>query len=135
MISPNIDLTEHRDFGSHSGFQFRLRDVLNDDLFEIDLPAISKDEYDAISWWEGIFGQRRHLNRKYQVFYYEARHERYWKETCVRCGRPLRIPWQRYYELCRYCNDDMNNERIPWKAWKDNESTRRHDTRDVFNLR
>ena len=65
MLSPKIDLTEHRDFGG-TRFAFTGFHPLVERWF--DDGNISMDEYDYMCWFEGIFGKFRHKNEKNKVF-------------------------------------------------------------------
>lgn len=119
MLPSNIDLTERADFGYPS-------------LITMDMPVdlddldtrnnMSMDEYDYLVWWEGIFGRKRHRNQKWKLFPkmdidvlydQENSHPSY----CVRCGKPIRIPWKNYYGLCFECNNKIETTvdgKIPW---------------------
>jgi len=55
MLSPEIDLTANGDFGLGVGF-------FMDTPIEIPLDeydSMSRDEYEALLWWEGIFGKKK----------------------------------------------------------------------------
>lgn len=139
MISGKVDLTEHRDFSLGPGlvsFREQIELIRQEQVLELeDALFMSLDDYNKLSRYHKIFGTRRHSNEKERVFDYEGRHERYWKETCVRCGRPLRIPWNRCGELCKYCDEIVDDRRIPWKGWKSSESERQHSADEIFSLR
>ena len=117
MLSPKIDLTEHRDFG---GGTIDLMDTpieIPYDEYELMTP----DEYERLIWLEGIFGKRGHWNQKHKIFNIDdspfiSRN----KSHCYRCGKPFRIPWDNIGGVCRKCdseNSEMCNsvQVIPWK--------------------
>lgn len=119
MLPRNIDLTEHRDFNSNNGRpinQFRIRQYING-LPDMDVPMMTLSDFVKIQWWEKIFGRRCHHTEKERIFNYEAKHEQYWKETCVRCGRPLRRPWVDYGNVCQQCDQQIEGNRVPWKKY------------------
>lgn len=94
--------------------------------------SITLDEYDYHVWWEGVFGKAIHTNEKCNLFGDDK------NTVCERCGKELKLPWARFYGLCRECNDDVerNAHRLPWKAYKAEVSDRRmENTSEVFSLR
>ena len=133
MLPSNIDLTERADFGDASL-------ISHADLRLDDIDAgneMSTDEYNLLVWWEGIFGKKRHINQKWDIFprinlkVAEDPHTLY----CARCGKPIRIPWKNYeshypwknYGLCFECNEEMETEtrgKIPWNRNMNNFSSR-----------
>ena len=134
MISQNIDLTLHRDFStaSRSPLDFHQIGQFYNNLSDIDSLFMRVDEYEAIQRYEKMFGKRRHQNEKYIVFGYESKHEAYWKITCARCGKPLRVPWKIYGNVCEDCDCELESHRVPWKKYYiPNENT--HN--DLFALR
>lgn len=136
MLSNRIDLTEHHDFGG--GHQrFRLNTLLVDRWYDDD--AISPDEYDHMVWWESIFGKFRHTNEKRTVFNKDEAYEKELRNYCQRCGKELRMPWKRFYDLCEECNYivECDGERIPWKAYKKEgeEASPVTMASDLFSLR
>ena len=122
MLPRNIDLTLNRDFTprGRNPIGFHIRQFF-DNLPDMDSPFMTSDEYDALSWYESIFGRRRHINEAYRVFGYEHKHEAYWRKTCVRCGKPLRVPWKNKSNLCDGCERDTEIYRCPWKGRKNYE--------------
>ena len=142
MLPSNIDLTERADFGRPS-LTFDLNDL--DDIDTRN--EMSTDEYDLLVWWESIFGRKRHINQKWNIFprinlkVAEDPHTLY----CERCGKPIRIPWKNYghqfpwenYGLCFECNEKIETEtwgKIPWNRTMNNFSSR-NDERgyNLFN--
>ena len=139
MLPSNIDLTERADFGDVSLISPA---DLNLDDFDT-RNEMSTDEYDLLVWWEGIFGKKRHVNQKWDIFprinlkVAENPHNVY----CERCGKPIRIPWKnyghRYCGLCFECNEKVETEtcgKIPWNRNMNNFSSR-NDERgyNLFN--
>ena len=140
MLPSNIDLTERADFGDV--FSISPADLNLDDFDTRN--EMSTDEYDLLVWWESIFGKKRHINQKWDIFTRislnpENPHTLY----CSRCGKVIRIPWKNYgshrpwknYELCSECNEKIKTEtwgRIPWKH---TSTSSRNDERgyDLFN--
>ena len=123
MLPSNIDLTERADFGDV--FSISPADLNLDDFDTRN--EMSTDEYDLLVWWESIFGRKRHINQKWNIFprinlkVAEDPHTLY----CERCGKPIRIPWKNYeshypwknYGLCSECNEKIKTEtwgKIPW---------------------
>ena len=141
MLPSNIDLTERADFGD--AFLISPSDLNLDDFDTRN--EMSTDEYDLLVWWEGIFGKKRHINQKWDIFtrinlkVAEDSHNVY----CARCGKPIRIPWKNYghqfpwenYGLCFECNEKINTDiegKIPWDR---NHTSSRNDERgyNLFN--
>ena len=132
MLPSNIDLTERADFGDAS--LISPADWNPDDYDTRN--EMSTDEYDSLVWWESIFGKKRHINQKWNIFprinlkAAENPHNVY----CARCGKPIRIPWKNYghqfpwenYGLCFECNDKVKtdvNSKIPWDHTMDSPSS------------
>ena len=90
---------------------------------------ISNEEYDYLSWWEGIFGRTRHTNEKRKVFNKDSRYEEDERCHCYRCGVEFKMPWKRFYGLCKEFESSV--QRIPWKVYH----TRMNEASEVFNLR
>ena len=143
MLPSNIDLTERADFGDV--YSISPADLNLDDFDTIN--EMSTDEYDLLVWWESIFGRKRHINQKWNIFprinlkVAEDPHTLY----CERCGKPIRIPWKNYghqfpwenYGLCFECNEKIETEtwgKIPWNRTMNNFSSR-NDERgyNLFN--
>ena len=143
MLPSNIDLTERADFGDVS-----LISPADLNLDDIDTRnEMSTDEYDLLVWWEGIFGKKRHVNQKWDIF------PRITLDVaedpnalcCIRCGKVIRIPWKNYGHhypwgncgLCFECNEKIETEtwgKIPWNRNMNNFSSR-NDERgyNLFN--
>ena len=140
MLPSNIDLTERADFGRPS-LTFDLNDL--DDIDTRN--EMSTDEYDLLVWWEGVFGRKRHINQKWDIFprlnlSVENPHTLY----CARCGKVIRIPWKNYghhypwknYGLCFECNEKMETEargKIPWSHTMNNSSRNDEIVYNLFN--
>ena len=147
MLPSNIDLTERADFGADFG-DVSLISPADLNLDDIDTRnEMSTDEYDLLVWREGIFGKKRHVNQKWDIF------PRLTLDVtedpnalcCARCGKVIRIPWKNYghhypwgnYELCFECNEKVETEtwgKIPWNRNMNNFSSR-NDERgyNLFN--
>jgi hypothetical protein len=138
MLSNRIDLTANRDFG-HRQTIVEMDMGIFDRWYDDD--SITLDEYDYLSWWEGVFGKTRHTNEKRKLFGEDRNNIVLRLEMgthCARCGKELKLPWARFYGLCRECNDDVERgaQRLPWKAYKAEVSDRRMDNAsEVFSLR
>ena len=123
MLPSNIDLTERADFGRPSLIM----------EIPVDLDSgnnMTTDEYDSLIRWESIFGKRRHINQKWNIFPRLNLNVSYGSENpytlyCARCGKAIRIPWKNYesrcpwknYGLCSECNEKIKTEtwgKIPW---------------------
>lgn len=147
MLSPEVDLTEHMDFnrGSMNIFSNTRLVEISDD--EQDL--MSTEEYDWFTWWEGIFGKKRQVNQKWDIFPRLTLDvaEDPNASCCIRCGKVIRIPWKNYRHrypwgncgLCFECNEKINTDiegKIPWNRNMNNFSYR-NDERgyNLFNSR
>ena len=131
MLPRNIDLTANRDFsgGGRINFTGLLRTI------DLDAEAMSTDEYEVICWWEGIFGRKRHYNEKNKVFDEDRKYYERWRDTCVRCGKPLRCPWKRAGELCVDCAEVLDTSRLPWIEYYGQQAWERDRTMDIFSMR
>lgn len=124
----NIDLTANRDFGNN---------IFNHTLiFPIDVERelMTKEEYDELVKWENIFGRKWHENQKDKIFDSETNFNKYWENTCYRCGRSIRVPWNNINGICKNCNNHLEKtsfNRIPWKKKENNVNV----GRDLFELR
>ena len=143
MLPSNIDLTERADFGDV--FSISPADLNLDDFDTRN--EMSTDEYDLLVWWESIFGKKRHVNQKWDIF---PRLTLDIAEDpnalcCIRCGKVIRIPWKNYGHrypwgncgLCFECNEKGETEtrgKIPWNRNMNNFSSR-NDERgyNLFN--
>ena len=121
MLPSNIDLTERADFGSPSSMS--MDTPVDLDLDDSDSEnKMSSNEYNSLIRWESIFGKRKHINRKWNIFPRLGLNVSYGSENphtlyCSRCGKVIRIPWKNY-ELCSECNEKIKTEtwgKIPWK--------------------
>lgn len=147
MLPSNIDLTEKADFGRPSSMSMDTPADL--ELDDLDYGNnMSTNEYNSLVWWEGIFGKKRHVNRKQNIFPRNGLNVSYGSENphtlyCSRCGKVIRIPWKNYghhypwekYGLCSECNEKREIDfkgRIPWKH---TSTSSRNDERgyDLFN--
>lgn len=147
MLSPKVDLTEHMDFnrGSMNIFSNTRLVEISDD--EQDL--MSTEEYEWFTWWEGIFGKKRHVNQKWDIFPRLTLDvaEDPNASCCVRCGKVIRIPWKNYRhrypwgncELCFECNEKVETEtwdKIPWNRNMNNFPSRSDEKGyNLFNSR
>ena len=141
MLPSNIDLTERADFGRPS-LTFDLNDL--DDIDTRN--EMSTDEYDLLVWWESIFGKKRHINQKWDIF------PRLTLDVaedpnalcCIRCGKVIRIPWKNYGHhypwgncgLCFECNEKIETEtwgKIPWSHTMNNSSRNDEIVYNLFN--
>ena len=143
MLPSNIDLTERADFGD--AFLISPADLNLDDFDTRN--EMSTDEYDLLVWWESIFGKKRHINQKWDIFPRLTLDvaENPYTLYCARCGKAIRIPWKNYeshypwknYGLCSECNEKIKTEtwsKIPWSHTMNNFSSR-NDERgyNLFN--
>ena len=140
MLPSNIDLTERADFGRPS-LTFDLNDL--DDIGTRN--EMSTDEYDLLVWWEGVFGRKRHINQKWDIFpRLSLSVENPHTLCCERCGKVIRIPWKNYghhypwknYGLCFECNEKMETEalgKIPWSHTMNNSSRNDEIVYNLFN--
>ena len=144
MLPSNIDLTERADFGDTS-----LISPADLNLDDIDTRnEMSTDEYDSLVWWEGIFGKKRHINQKWDIFPRNGLNVSYGSENpytlyCSRCGKVIRIPWKNYgwrslWKKQGLCSECSEKEEIYFKGripWKHTSTSSRNDERgyDLFN--
>lgn len=94
---------------------------------------MTNEEYDGLIKWEKIFGRRQHKNQKNKIFDSETKFNKYWENTCYRCGKPIRVPWMG--EICKNCNNHLektSSDRIPWKK---KYSGNNINVEDLFGLR
>ena len=138
MLPSNIDLTERADFGSPSSMS--MDTPVDLDLDDSDSEnKMSSNEYNSLIRWESIFGKRRHINQKWNIFPRNGLNVSYGSENpytlyCSRCGKVIRIPWKNY-GLCSECNEKREIDfkgRIPWKH---TSTSSRNDEKgyDLFN--
>lgn len=147
MLPSNIDLTEKADFGRPSFLIMKIPVDLDLDDFDSG-NKMSSNEYNSLIRWESIFGKRKHINQKWNIFPRLNLNVSYGSENpytlyCARCGKVIRIPWKNYgshrpwknYGLCSECNEKVEIDfkgRIPWKH---TSTSSRNDERgyDLFN--
>lgn len=142
MLPSNIDLTERADFGDVSLISPA---DLNLDDFDT-RNEMSTDEYDLLVWWESIFGKKRHINQKWDIFPRLTLDvaENPYTLYCARCGKAIRIPWKNYgshlpwknYGLCSECNEKIKTEtwdKIPWSHTMNNSSRNDEIVYNLFN--
>lgn len=134
MLPSNIDLTEKADFGLPSSMS--MDTPVDLDLDDSDSGnKMSSNEYNSLIRWESIFGRKRHINQKWNIFpRLSLSVENPHTLCCARCGKVIRIPWKNY-ELCSECNEKREIDfkgRIPWKR---TSTSSRNDERgyDLFN--
>ena len=121
MLPSNIDLTEKADFGQPSLIIIDVPVGLDLDDFDSE-NKMSSNEYNSLIRWESIFGRKRHINQKWNIFPRLGLNVSYGSENphtlyCARCGKVIRIPWKNY-GLCSECNEKREIDfkgRIPWK--------------------
>ena len=145
MLPSNIDLTEKADFGRPSSMS--MDTPVDLDLDDLDSEnEMSSNEYNSLIKWESIFGKRRHINQKWDIFpRLSLSVENPHTLCCARCGKVIRIPWKNYghrypwgnYGLCFECNEKIETEtrgKIPWNRNMNNFSSR-NDERgyNLFN--
>ena len=145
MLPSNIDLTEKADFGRPSSMS--MDTPIDLDLDDLDTRnEMSTDEYDLLVWWESIFGRKRHINQKWDIFpRLSLSVENPHTLCCARCGKVIRIPWKNYGHrypwrncgLCFECNEKEETEtwgKIPWNR-NMNKFSSRNDERgyNLFN--
>lgn len=133
MLPSNIDLTERRDFSSN----FLLNETMITPESSLDNDNMTLDDYERLVKWQHIFGKKGHPSAKNKLFPKKGIdipfgvNER--SEYCIRCGRPLRIPWKDAFDLCCECSKDLEEpNQIPWN---NNMSPNRMDEKgyDLFN--
>ena len=129
MLPSNIDLTEKADFGQPSLIIMDVPVGLDLDDFDSE-NKMSSNEYNSLIRWESIFGKRKHINQKWNIFPRNGLNVSYGSENpytlyCARCGKVIRIPWKNYgwhslwkkQGLCSECNEKIKTEtwgKIPW---------------------
>ena len=101
ILSPKIDLTENGDFMGGTLFPQALMNMDDEVPFEVFDGEMTTEQYKFVSWWEGLFGVRRHQNRKREIFHNNSRYRSEsripWEKTCID-GYPYQfhgIPWRR----------------------------------------
>lgn len=129
MLSPKVDLTEHMDFNGGIFSSIRLVEISDD---EQDL--MSTEEYEWFTWWEGIFGRKKHRNQKREIF---SKNINEVTVRCPRCGKPFRIPWNKMGGVCRKCSDEIfdPSHNLPWKRNNSPSVSERNIVHNLFNSR
>ena len=127
MLSPKVDLTEHMDFNGGIFSNIRLVEISDD---EQDL--MSTEEYEWFTWWEGIFGRKKHRNQKHEIF---SKNINEVMVRCPRCGKPFRIPWNKMGGVCKKCNDEIfdPSHNLPWKRNNNPSVSERSIVYNLFN--
>lgn len=117
FLPPNIDLTEHRDFGHNSTFIGDMDTLIDIPLGEFQ--TMSLDQYEYLKWREGLFGKKRHYTESIEVFGgNEDTFAQRIQKRCYRCGKDHRVPWNIMQGLCRKCFSEVDEDRkgrIPWR--------------------
>lgn len=123
MVSEEIDLTEHRDFGGRNSFiglGFE-----NPRFWENVSERLRKDRYGDIPWsvcpqdelykFNGLVAQGNAKQRE------ETIELHYWGTQdavcCDACGKKfIKFPWKNNWGLCDDCNNHNTNRRegFPW---------------------
>lgn len=131
MIPRTIDLTERMDFAG--GNLVTVRDLSR--LVDPESEMMTNDEYDAYVRWTGIFGERRHRNMKREIFdHWGTPFDEEDPGICLRCGKPMPIPWKRqWHGICRECDEAINLNSIPWKPQQ--RQATRNSAEEIFDLR
>ena len=132
MLTPRVDLTAHMDFSGGSIIDFfdtRLDEILDDEY-----ALISTDEYKRLTWWEDIFGRKKHKNQKHEIFSKDINEL---MTRCLRCGKPFRIPWDNIGSVCRKCNYEIfdPSHNLPWKRNNNPSVNERSIIYNLFNSR
>lgn len=115
MMKSNIDLTSNEMFSRRPFPTISIREVLFDKF-----PWVYREmtpitcEADMRPKFEGILtGNKEEIERKKLYKRMDA------GNTCDRCGKSLEIiPWDRHYDLCQKCWEDLEKEygkKYPWE--------------------
>ena len=125
MLSPKVDLTEHMDFNGGSIIRFV---EISDD--EQDL--MSNEEYEWFTWWESVFGRKKHRNQNHEIF---SKNINEVTVRCPRCGKPFRIPWGKIDGVCKKCSDEIfdPSHNLPWKRNNNPSVSERSIVYNLFN--
>ena len=147
MLPSNIDLTEKADFGRPSLIIMEIPVDLDLDDFDSE-NKMSSNEYNSLIRWESIFGKRRHINQKWNIFPRNGLNVSYGSKNpytlyCSRCGKVIRIPWKNYgwrslwkkQGLCFECSEKGEIDFKGKIPWKNTSTSSRNDERgyDLFN--
>ena len=129
MLSPKVDLTEHMDFNRGIFSNIRLVEISDDEQ-----ELMSTEEYEWFTWWESVFGRKKHRNQKHEIFSKDINEL---MTRCPRCGKPFRIPWDNIGGVCRKCNDEIfdPSHNLPWKRNNNPSVSERSIVYDLFNSR
>lgn len=130
MLTPRVDLTAHMDFRRDINFS----DIRLDEILDDEHAPMSTDEYKQLTWWEGIFGRKKHKNQKHEIFSKDINEL---MTRCPRCGKPFRIPWDNIGGVCRKCNDEIfdPSHNLPWKRNNNPSVSERSIVYNLFNSR
>lgn len=132
-VSAKVDLTENRDFSGVETNNISFRLINN--LFDVD--TMTNTEWKILKEIESIFGRRIHKNEAEKIFELESKINEKFLNLCQRCGKELKSPWKRVYDLCPECDKALYesiNGKIPWKE-QDTGFRNNNDDRDVLTLR
>ena len=130
MLSPKVDLTEHMDFNGGIFSNIRLVEISDDEQ-----ELMSTEEYNWFTWWESVFGRKKHRNQKHEIFSKDINDL---MTRCPRCGKPFRIPWDNIDNICgvcRKCNDEIfdHSHNLPWKRNNNPSVSERSIVYNLFN--
>lgn len=137
MLSPNIDLTENRDFSSHLP-TLSVNRIIADEAMELTHSvAMSTEEFEKVFALEKMFGRRYHYTQVLDIFQIEESTFLYNSSTrCARCGKWI-LPWKREssrnMNVCEECTIEMEG-RVPWRPKNATVSFRRNDARDILQM-
>ena len=137
-MKANIDLTEHRDFDHSRLILTDLTDAIRFSNELLESSSMTFGDFEKLSYARRMFGRKGHENGIDRIFNYKERFERKWKDTCVRCGKPIRIPWHEYRDLCKDCNKYMYLDNYGGKhvfPWTPIQRTGRNTIKDLFDSR
>lgn len=106
MLPSNIDLTEHNDFSGGVLDLTQLMDTPVDMEYYDEKTLMTNTEYEFLTWWESIFGKRRHPSIKRQLF----------PQVGIDIpSLPRIIPWNNTWSPYNY-NPFEEDDRIPWSS-------------------
>lgn len=124
-MKSNIDLTETRDFPD--AFNHSIADFVNRSLHGFDVTRIPwslhfiscDSDLSTDTWYHmnDVFPVGYVKDIKREKFIYEACSE----EFCDRCGKPVKLPWNRFKTLCYKCEQALRAEfgkrraELPWE--------------------
>lgn len=119
------------DFSMDSFSDIQLVEI-PDDEYEL----MTTEEYELLTWWEGIFGRKEHRNQKRKIFHPKGTLNEI-RPHCYRCDKPFRIPWDDIGGVCRKCDDEIcdSAHTLPWKRNNDPSGSERSIVYNLFNSR